>query len=463
MINQFMLVGIILILTIAIVLLVIQLLKTKKINKENKTEFEEFKNQYSGITDKDDEIKKRQIQLTELNQQLKLLKDKYETATIAYNELNDIIYLYQDNIELIEYGVYEPHFNYDTSEKFKEAILRNKEKQKTLIKDEKAVQCFTNWSVGSSQKKGEMMVKRNIKLTTRAFNGECDSLIGSVKWNNVETYEKRIDKSFDAINKMNKSNDVHITTELLNLKHDELRLTHEYALKKQEEKEEQRRIREQIREEEKARRDFDKAIKETEKEEKMLQKAMEKARQELKKSSNEEKAKYENQLNELLLKLEEAEAKNKRAISMAQQTKSGHVYVISNLGSFGENVYKIGMTRRLDPMDRVLELGDASVPFRFDVHAMIYSDNAPELENKLHKIFHKKRLNHVNLRREYFDITLEEIENVVKENYSEIEFTKVAEASEYRESRVIRKKLENDEKLELPMSNKFPTSKELFN
>lgn len=450
-----MLIGIILILTIIIVLLIIQLLKTKKINKE-------FKNKYSGITDKDAEIQKRQTELNELNQQLKLLKNKYETATIAYNELNDTIHLYQDNIELIECGVYEPHFNYDTSEKFKEAILRNKEKQKVLIKDEKAVQCFTNWSVGSSQKKGEMMVKRNIKLTTRAFNGECDSLIGSVKWNNVETYEKRIQKSFDAINKMNKSNDVHISKELLNLKHDELRLTHEYALKKQEEKEEQRRIREQIREEEKARKDFEKAIKEVEKEEKLLQKAMEKVRQELKKSSDEEKAKYENQLNELLSKLEEAETKNKRAISMAQQTKTGHVYVISNLGSFGENVYKIGMTRRLDPMDRVLELGDASVPFRFDVHAMIYSDNAPELENKLHKTFHKKRLNHVNLRREYFDITLEEIENVVKENYSEVEFIKIAEASEFRESRVIRKKLENNQKLELPMSDKFPTSEELF-
>ena len=452
MVNQLILTAIIVVLIIVIILLILQLLKSRKINKE-----------YSGIINIEDEIKRKQINLTEIREQLDLLKNKYETATIAYNELNETIYLYKDNIELIEYGVYEPHFNFDTSEKFKEAILNNKEKQKSLIKNAKAVECFTKWSVGSSQKQGELMVKRSIKLTTRAFNGECDSLISSVKWNNVETYEKRIDKSFDAINRMNKSNDVHINSRFLSLKHEELRLTHEYALKKQEEKEEQRRIREQIREEEKAKRDYEKAIKEAEKEEKLLLKAMEKARAELKKSSEEERLKYENQLTDLLSKLEEAEAKNKRALSMAQQTKSGHVYIISNIGSFGENVYKIGMTRRLDPLDRVLELGDASVPFRFDVHAMIYSNNAPELEKILHKTFHDKRLNHVNLRREYFDITLEEIERNVKENFGEIEFTKIAEASEYRESIVIRKKMENKGNLELPVLEKHPTTDELFN
>lgn len=145
------------------------------------------------------------------------------------------------------------------------------------------------------------------------------------------------------------------------------------------------------------------------------------------------------QLNDQILKLKRqlalAHEVKERAIFRAQMTKSGHVYIISNMGSFGENRYKTSMTRRLDPMDRVKELGDASVPFEFDVHAIIYSDNAPELENILHKAFNKKRINMINNRKEFFDVSLEEIEKVIKENANaEIQFTKMAEAREYRET-----------------------------
>lgn len=126
---------------------------------------------------------------------------------------------------------------------------------------------------------------------------------------------------------------------------------------------------------------------------------------------------------------------------MAQQTKAGHVYVISNIGSFGDNVFKIGMTRRLEPMDRVKELGDASVPFEFDVHAMIYSDNAPELENIIHKEFDSRRVNLVNSRKEFFQVELEEIEEIAKKRNLDVEFTKIAEAREFRESKILREEL----------------------
>ena len=216
-----------------------------------------------------------------------------------------------------------------------------------------------------------------------------------------------------------------------------------------------------MREEEKAQRDFEKAQKEAEKEEKLIQQAMKKAQEEIAKASEEERAKYEAQLTELQEKLREAEEKNQRALSMAQQTKSGHVYVISNIGSFGENIYKIGMTRRLEPLDRVNELGDASVPFKFDVHAMIYSEDAPDLENQLHKTFNKNRLNFVNLRREFFDISLDEIEKVVKENHGEIEFIKKAEAKEYRESLIIKKKMNTAEEPIL-VEETYPNADDLF-
>ncbi|MEL6615500.1 MAG: GIY-YIG nuclease family protein, partial [Bacteroidota bacterium] len=145
-------------------------------------------------------------------------------------------------------------------------------------------------------------------------------------------------------------------------------------------------------------------------------------------------------IEELERRLAEAHANKERAVSRAQMTRAGHVYVISNVGSFGENVYKIGMTRRLDPMDRVRELGDASVPFRFDVHAIIYSDDAPGLEAELHRQFDTKRVNRVNTRKEFFRVPLDEVARVVQENHGEIEFTLAAEAEEYRKTLALLKK-----------------------
>jgi hypothetical protein len=143
-------------------------------------------------------------------------------------------------------------------------------------------------------------------------------------------------------------------------------------------------------------------------------------------------------IRELELLLQAAQEQKEKAISMAQLTKSGHVYIISNIGSFGEDVYKIGMTRRLEPMDRVRELGDASVPFGFDVHALVYSDNAPELENALHKKFADNRLNLINNRREFFHVNIDQIEKMLLNMGHSLTLTKLAEAREYRETVSIR-------------------------
>lgn len=232
-----------------------------------------------------------------------------------------------------------------------------------------------------------------------------------------------MDSAFVAINKLGTRLTIEIQRSYLDLKINEIRLAYEYQEKKHQEKEEQRDIREQMREEEKLNKELEKAKKDAERDEN----ALEKAKRLLIDSHGEESAKLEKKIKEL----EDALANSKRAISMAQLTKSGHVYVISNIGSFGDNIYKIGMTRRLEPMLRVKELGDASVPFTFDVHAMIYSENAPELEKKLHHNFQSKRVNKINLRKEYFRTTLDEIEKVVKKENGLIEFTKIAEAKEY--------------------------------
>jgi len=215
-------------------------------------------------------------------------------------------------------------------------------------------------------------------------------------------------------------------------------LTHEYKEKKQQEKEEQAEIRRQMREEAKLEEEMEQAIKEESK----YQQLLEKAKLETEKVTGVKLDKLQEKIKSLSEELKQAHEKSERAKSMAEQTKSGHVYVISNIGSFGENVYKIGMTRRLDPNDRVKELGDASVPFVFDIHAMIYSENAPELENRLHKLFDPRRLNLVNTRKEFFNVTLDIIKNEVASLHPEAEFIETAEARQFRETKAIRAQFE---------------------
>ncbi len=212
-------------------------------------------------------------------------------------------------------------------------------------------------------------------------------------------------------------------------------LAYEYEEQLQKEKEEQRQLREQMREEEKARREAERTEAEAESEEKRYEDALEKARRELEKKSEGEREVYTAKIAELEAQLREAHEKKERAKSLAEQTRRGHVYIISNIGSFGEHIYKIGMTRRLDPMDRIWELGDASVPFDFDVHALVQSDDAPGLERKLHEMFNERRVNRVNERKEFFRVRLEEISEACKRYHSqEFRLTLLAEAKEYRQS-----------------------------
>lgn len=207
----------------------------------------------------------------------------------------------------------------------------------------------------------------------------------------------------------------------------DLRSEYESVVRAAFEREEQARIRAQIREEQKLEREIERELKQLEREHSALQAALEKA---LAEAKDEHSAEVEH----LKARLAEAEENSRRAVSRAQMTKSGHVYVISNIGSFGDNVFKIGMSRRLEPLDRVKELGDASVPFPFDVHMMISSDDAPSLENALHRELHRLRLNKANPRKEFFRTNIEDIHRIVGDHHGEVEYVADAEALEYRQS-----------------------------
>jgi Meiotically up-regulated gene 113/Domain of unknown function (DUF4041) len=284
-----------------------------------------------------------------------------------------------------------------------------------------------------------------ISFVLGAFNGKVDSILARLKPSNQG---KLIQEIKDVYALANHNGEVfknaRIHEEYLDARLEELKWAVAVQRLKEKEREEQRAIREQIREEEKARKEYERAIKQAEREEETLTKAIEKARMEYAAASAEDRAKYEAKLQALAEKLREAEEKNQRAISMAQQTKCGHVYVISNIGSFGENVYKIGLTRRLEPLDRVRELGDASVPFAFDIHAMIYSQDAPALETALHRRFLQDQVNKVNRRKEFFRLKLKDIRGVIDEMQHEVKWTMAAEAKEYHETLAMERQMRED-------------------
>lgn len=281
-----------------------------------------------------------------------------------------------------------------------------------------------------------------IQFVLDAFNGKVDSVLSRSKADNHGKLEREIRDAYAIVNRHGAAfRNARITEDFLIARLDELKWAATAHALKDQEREEQRALREQMREEEKARKEYERAIRDAAKEEETLRKAMEKAQAQVAAANDAQRAELESRLLELQAKLKEAEERNQRALSMAQQTRTGHVYVISNLGSFGEHVFKIGMTRRLEPKDRVRELGDASVPFEFDIHAMIFSDDAPTLEKSLHRHFLKQQVNKVNPRKEFFRVDLQSIRTELEQLGIETHWTMKADAEEYRATLQLEKQI----------------------
>jgi F0F1-type ATP synthase membrane subunit b/b' len=284
-----------------------------------------------------------------------------------------------------------------------------------------------------------------IRFVTDAFNGKVDSILSRTKNDNVGKLEQEIRDAFNLVNFNGAAfRNARILEGYLDARLTELRWAATVQEIKLRDREEQRRIKDQIREEERAQREFERSMREAAKEEESLRKAMEKIQAQVEKASAEQREKFEAQLAEMAEKLRQAEERNQRAMSMAQQTRMGHVYVISNVGSFGEDVIKIGLTRRLEPLDRIRELGDASVPFSFDVHAMIFNEDAPALETALHRHFLTARVNKVNPRKEFFRVPVKIIREELDKLGIKAQWTMTSEAKEYRETLAIERALHDD-------------------
>lgn len=346
-----------------------------------------------------------------------------------------------EKILLQHFALYEPTYNFINSAEYKAALEQIRERQKEMLKNGTAASGNLNWTVNGSAVQGRKMVNDTQKLLLRAFNGECEYVTWKVKYNNFDSCRKRIENSYEAIQKLGRTMDIRISAEYLRLKIEELRLALEYQLMKEREHEAQRELRERQREEAALRKEMEEVRRKIEKEQAHFEKALETARHQLAVAN-------ESDRNAIQIKVAELEQqaaaiqKNLETLDYREANqKAGYVYIISNIGAFGENIYKIGMTRRLEPQERIDELSGASVPFKFDVHAMIFTEDAPKLEAALHKAFETRKLNLVNPRREFFKVTLEEIEAVVKANFDKsVDFIRVADATQFRESEKLREK-----------------------
>ena len=339
------------------------------------------------------------------------------------NELANVQYLdecgfYTDLNQLV--------FTYGTSQEYKQAIQDNLNAQKEMITKNLVCKWGTVWTVEGSTRKGETMMKDTSKMTIRCFNAECNAIIEHMNRTTLEKVNEKIKKSFEQINKLQKTRNMSMDEKYLELKLEQAKLVYEQQLKNKEERELEAQRRAELREQEKLEKEIQKE----------KDKALKEKQQYLKEMAR--LAKQKEQTQELLDRIAELEAQVNSIDETIDnldergsvQCKAGWVYVISQPGS--EDV-KIGTTRRLDPHERIKELGSASVPFKFNTHAVLFAEDAFALENKLHKYFNNKRVNKANVRKEFFHVDVKEVAEYVHTNidaHVEFDFNPINEEYE---------------------------------
>lgn len=392
-------------------------LEMAQMEKQNK--LDKFESDYKKNIKKI--IAKHEQNIEESNERVKELEEKIESLNLELNELQAEVIIKHYNFS---------DYNGMTSEDCKNKLSLLIIDEQNLIKNVEAAKIKSSFSTTKAQD------NNNIKRILRCFNSECENIISNITVKNIDSMRSKITKSFEGLNKLFEKEGVYLTKKLLEYKLKSLNLIYTYELKKEQEREQQKAIKEQMIEEEKVRREIEKAKAKLDKDYSQFSNEINKLITYMQKTQNDvEKQLYIDKIKELEERLKGIEKEKEDVLEREANARAGFVYIISNIGSFGENIYKIGMTRRLEPMDRIKELSSASVPFEFDVHAMIFSPDAPSLETSLHHYFEKYSVNKINPRKEFFKISIDDIEAYIKENYNSlVEFTKIPVAHEYRQS-----------------------------
>lgn len=378
--------------------------------EQKKNTIEEYKSNMKAYEQKIKDVEQQYIE------QEKSVIEKYNSSIDTYEQkIKDVEQQYLDCVdfgpEIPEaYGLYDRVLLLENSTVYKKKIDEIREKEKELIRCKAAITADTTWTVNNSLRDGNKLVNRMSKIALRAFNGECDAVIESIKsYSRIESKKNKISNIYKTINELIGTLHQSISIQYLELKFEELDIAFDYENALAMEKEELKKQREIERDDELARREFEQEIKKIEKEKTHYSNELEKMIADMKKAQDIEKNKYREKINALEEMIAELTQKQED-FQNRFANKAGYVYIISNIGSFGEGIYKIGTTRRIDPFERVNELGNASVPFKFDHVAIIFSENCYELEHSIHKRFEKNRVNRVNLWKEYFKIDKEELE-----------------------------------------------------
>ncbi|WP_285188718.1 DUF4041 domain-containing protein [Rhodococcus sp. MEB041] len=330
-----------------------------------------------------------------------------------------------DRVVLQEVGIYTYQHPLQNAEHYRERLADVRDRIKQSVISTAAVEASDMFSFNNSLAKGRKMTADLSKLMLRAYNAEAENCVRTLKAGNLATAVNRLEKAAATIAKLGAMMEMHVSDDYHRLRVTELELTADYLMKVQEEKLAQREERERLREERKVEQELAAQREKLDKERSHYQNVADS----MVDRDDDEARRVRKRLADLESAIEQNDYRR-------ANIRAGYVYVISNQGAFGPDVVKIGMTRRLEPMDRVRELGSASVPFPFDVHALYFSDDAVALEASLHNAFSDRRLNHANLRREYFFARPSEVRTVLAQQVGNLmEYTDEPESTQYYQSR----------------------------
>lgn len=366
-----------------------------------------------------------------LRRELEQLSARKQHLAIEIEQIQSQLVETSDAQILQEVGIYQYQHPLQNSVEYKDHLAKIDEETKVLVKSNKAVTAITSWTVNGSLKEGQKMVKEVSKLMLRAYVAEADNCVRSLKPSNRDSMIDRLTKTRETIAKLGQSMQIKISDDFHKLKISEIRTTSDFLKKKEEEKESEKEIRAQLREEEKVAKEIAAEKAKLEKERQKIVTAL----TQMQENNGASDEKHLSGIQEMQATLASIDSGLTGLTERAANTKAGHVYVISNVGAFGSRIIKIGMTRRMDPEDRVKELSDASVPFKYGIHALFFSNNAAGLETALHQKFADKRVNLVNKKREFFFVSPTQVRDALVELDGHVlEFNDQPDDEEFRQS-----------------------------
>jgi Domain of unknown function (DUF4041) len=361
---------------------------------------------YDTLDDKETYQQQLKSNIHQLESQQESLNTQIQNLQQQFKEFDAKVYL-----QSIDY--YEPKYEFTTSEDYLLRLRDIKLQQEKMQENNQAYICDTSWAVGDNKRKGEKMINDLLKLVKSSFETQCKYAIKEVKYSNVDSLKKKINNTHKKFNNYLKTIECKISEEYLQLKLIELDLQYEFVDKKQQEREREQEIKKQVNEREaidKARQRAEQA----EERERSHQQELDKVRQEIEQAEDEKRKQLELKILELEKQVYEDKIDKENALSESRRLKSGYIYVISNIGSLGRDVYRICMTSRGQDNVYIKEMNPV-VPFQFDVHFKIFSEDAVDTLQRLHQRFGNKRVNLVNSRRDFFKLSIDEIEQAVKE------------------------------------------------